>query len=181
MNAKQQNQIVRMTCAQLAIALLAALASPAWADSTIVPDPTITPDAIRTVDSADIRSHGTHELRHWDRARDDRIMAEYGLPAGPHPDFEIDHLIPLGIGGADDQANLWPEPRRSIEPTWNAERKDRLEWKLREMICAGELDVRGAQRAIADDWTAAYERFVEGQPAANFGASTSRPNNGAVK
>ena len=92
MNAKQQNHIVRMTCAQLAIALLAALASPAWADSTIVPDPTITPGAIRTVDSADICSHGTHELRHWDRARDDRIMAEYGLPTGPHPDFEIDHL-----------------------------------------------------------------------------------------
>jgi hypothetical protein len=48
----------------------------------------------------EICSTGTRELRHWDRERDDRIMAEYGLPAGPHPDFEIDHLVPLGIGGA---------------------------------------------------------------------------------
>jgi hypothetical protein len=39
-------------------------------------------------------------LRHWSRARDDRIMAEYGLPTGPHSDYEVDHLIPLGLGGA---------------------------------------------------------------------------------
>ena len=73
--------------------------TPAWADSTIIPDPTLTPGAVRTTDAGEICSTGTRQLRHWDRARDDRIMAEYGLPPGPHPDFEIDHLIPLGIGG----------------------------------------------------------------------------------
>ena len=87
-------------------------------------------------------------------------MAEYGLPPGPHPDYEIDHLIPLGIGGADEDANLWPEPRRSIEPTWNAEAKDRLEARLRELVCDGSLDVREAQRAIADDRTEAYGRLI---------------------
>ena len=51
------------------------------------------------------------------------------------------HLIPLGIGGADTEANLWPEPRRSVEPVWNAERKDRLEWKLHDLICASQIDV----------------------------------------
>jgi hypothetical protein len=24
-------------------------------------------------------------------------------------DFEVDHRVPLCIGGADDQANLWPQ------------------------------------------------------------------------
>ena len=111
----------------------------------------------------EICSHGTRELRHWDRARDNRIMVEYGLPSGPHPDWEIDHLVPVGIGGADAQANLWPEPRRNIEPIWNAERKDRLEWKLRDLICSGSLDAHEAQQAIAEDWTAAYARFI-GEP-----------------
>ncbi len=92
--------------------------------------------------------------------RGDRIRAEYGFPAGPDRDFEIDHLIPLGIGGADDVRNLWPEPRRSIESEWNAEAKDRLEWKLRDLICSGALDVREAQRAVAEDWTEAHGRFV---------------------
>jgi hypothetical protein len=126
---------------------------------TVVPDPTITPGAIRTTDVGEICSAGTRQLRHWDRTRDDRVMTEYGLPAGPHPDFEIDHLIPLGIGGADSDANLWPEPRRSIQPQWNAETKDRLEWKLRDLICSGQLDVREAQREIAEDWTEAYQRY----------------------
>jgi hypothetical protein len=120
------------------------------ADTTIVPDPTLTPGAVRTVDVGEICSPGTRDLS-WSRDRDDFIMREYGLPPGPHPDYEVDHSIPLGIGGADDDRNLWPEPRRSIEPTWNAERKDRLGWKLRDLVCS------------ADDWTDAFKRFV-GQP-----------------
>jgi hypothetical protein len=150
---------------RLAAALLAALASPAFADSGILPDPTLTPGAVRTTDVGEICSTGTRELRHWSRERDDRILAEYGLEPGPHPNYEIDHLVPLAIGGADSDANLWPEPRRPLEPTLNAEAKDRLEWKLRDLICAGELDVAEAQRAIADDWTAAYARFFR-QPEA---------------
>ena len=134
---------------------LAAQAAPA----AIVPDPTLTSGAVRTTDVGEICSHGTRELRHWDRERDDHIMTEYGLRPGSHPDYEVDHLIPLGIGGADDVANLWPEPRRSIEPQWNAERKDRLEWKLRDLVCSGQLDVVEAQRMIAEDWVEAYGRF----------------------
>ena len=145
--------------ALLAAALLA-IASPAWADSGILPDTNITPGAIRTTDVGEICSHGTRELRHWDRERDNRIMAEYGLPTGVHPQYEVDHLVPLGIGGADEDANLWPEPRRSIEPTWSAERKDELEWKLRDLVCSGALAVQVAQKAIAEDWTEAFKRYV---------------------
>jgi hypothetical protein len=135
------------------------MAGQARADSGILPDPSITPGAVRTTDTNEICAHSTRELRHWDRARDDRVMAEYGLPGGPHPDWEIDHLIPLGIGGADSDANLWPEPRRTVEPVWNAEAKDRLEWKLRDLICSGQLDVADAQRMMAEDWVEAYGRF----------------------
>jgi hypothetical protein len=46
----------------IAAALLAS--SPAWADTTIVPDPTLTPGAVRTTDVALICSVGTRELRH---------------------------------------------------------------------------------------------------------------------
>jgi hypothetical protein len=59
----------------------------------------------------------------------------------------------------DDDKNLWPEPRRSLKPEWSAEKKDDLEHRLCQMVCAGKLDVREAQRLIAEDWTAAYGRF----------------------
>jgi hypothetical protein len=131
------------------IALLI-LASPVKAQ-TAVPDPTITPGVVRTTDAADVCSHGTNQLRHMSRERSDAIMADHGLPGGRHSDYEIDHLIPLGIGGADSDANLWPEPRVSIEPEWNAERKDQLEAKLRALVCAGRLDIVVAQKAVADD------------------------------
>ena len=75
---------------------LAALPAFAGQAAAIVPDPTLTPGAVRTTNIGEVCSTSTHELRHWDRARDDHVMAEYGLPGGPHPQYEVDHLIPLG-------------------------------------------------------------------------------------
>jgi hypothetical protein len=138
--------------------------SAARADSGILPDPIITPGAVRTTDVHEICANGTRELRHWSRERDDFILHKYGLPPSPHSDYELDHLIPLGIGGSDADTNIWPEPRATIEPTWNAERKDQLEWALRALICGGALDVGTAQRAIADDWTEAWKTYVGGRP-----------------
>jgi hypothetical protein len=83
-------------------------------------------------------------------SRRDEVLLRYGLPAGPHPDYESDHLIPLCLGGSDDFSNLWPQPRRSIEPKWNAEAKDRLERIMCDMVCG-----------IAKDWIAAYHKYYE--------------------
>jgi hypothetical protein len=126
----------------------------------IVPDPTLTPGAVRTTDPVDICERGTRGLRHMTRQRSDAILSEYGLPPGPHPDVEIDHLIPLEIGGADSDANLWPEPRRTVEPKWNAEAKDRLENRLHALICAGDTMPDEAQAAFVNDWTEAYREYV---------------------
>ena len=126
----------------------------------VIPDPTLTPGAVRTTDPVDICGRGTRGLRHMTRDRSDRILAEYNLPPGPHPDVEIDHLIPLEIGSADSDANLWPEPRRSVEPKWNAEAKVRLENRLHAMICAGDIMPEEAQAAFVDDWTEAYRKYV---------------------
>jgi hypothetical protein len=93
--------------------------------------------------------------------RRDEVLIRYGLRPGQHPDYEIDHLIPLCLGGSDDFANLWPQPRRSIEVTWNAEAKDRLERLLCEMVCDGQLDLATAQEAIAKDWIKAYHQYYE--------------------
>jgi hypothetical protein len=54
----------------------------------------------------------------------------------------------------------WPEPRRSLEPVWNAERKDRLEWHMADLVCSGQLDLQVAQEAIRANWIEAYERYV---------------------
>jgi hypothetical protein len=113
----------------VAIAFLAgALAAPAFAFETR-PNPNITGGSVR-VDGHDLNTTCGHAKDHRSSLRHalcDEILTRYGLSPGTHPDYEIDHLIPLCLGGADDPSNLWAQPRRSIEPTWNAEAKDRLE------------------------------------------------------
>jgi hypothetical protein len=49
------------------------------ADFATVPDPTLTPGAVRTIDPVEICTHSTREFRHWSREADDRILIEYGL------------------------------------------------------------------------------------------------------
>ena len=93
--------------------------------------------------------------------RRDEVLTRYGQQPGPHPDCEIDHLVPLCLGGADDPSNLWPQPRRSIEPQWNAEAKDRLERQLCALVCDQLLDLGDAQEAIIRDWIAAYHIYYE--------------------
>ncbi len=68
--------------------------------------------------------------------------------------------MPLGLGGTPyDRGNLWPEPRHAAGG-WDADRKDELEARLAQLVCGGNLSLADAQREIARDWIAAYQRYV---------------------
>jgi hypothetical protein len=84
--------------------------------------------------------------------------------SSPHSpgDYEIDHLISLELGGSNSIKNLWPESHRTSP--WNAQVKDRLEDKLHELVCSGQLDLKTAQQAIASNWIEAYKKYVSPNP-----------------
>jgi hypothetical protein len=129
----------------------------------VLPDKNLTGGSVRTGDRDAACGHAK-ESRGWmNAAKRDEILRRYGQPPGTHPDYEIDHLIPLCLGGSDDPSNLWPQPRRSIEETWNAEAKDRLERLMCDMVCDGQIDIATAQEAFATDWIAAYHVYYEGK------------------
>lgn len=88
----------------------------------------------------------------------EKVLAEYGIPAAQAGDYEVDYLITPGLGGNDDIRNLWPEPYHTAN--WNAHVKDALEERLHEMVCSHQLDLETAQKAIATDWIAAYQKYV---------------------
>ena len=137
-----------------------ALAGPALAFD-IRPNLNLTGGSVR-IDGHDVTTtcgHSKENRGHMSDARRDEVLRRYELPPGTHPDYEIDHLIPLCLGGGDDLSNLWPQPRRSIEPEWNAEAKDRLEHRMCDMVCARQLDLATAQEAFATDWIAAYHEY----------------------
>src|SRR6266511_4755762 len=47
--------------------------------------------------------------------------------------YEFDHYIPLSLGGANDDSNLWPEPHPSSDD------KDRLEQELFNELSRGDI------------------------------------------
>jgi Excalibur calcium-binding domain len=91
------------------------------------------------------------------------VYAEYAIVSRVTGQYEIDHLIPLELGGANTISNLWPELNDHPKPgVINS--KDLLENKLHDLVCAGQLGLPAAQHAIATDWYAAYLRYVSPIP-----------------
>ena len=89
-----------------------------------------------------------------------RLMRIYGVAGSIH-DYELDHLIPLELGGCPKcEANLWPEPR-NVFP--GASEKDEVESYLRDQVCSGRMPLAEAQQQIAADWYGVYRRMHSGR------------------
>ena len=99
------------------------------------------------------------------------VYEEYGVTLHGSGDYEVDHLIPLELGGSNSIKNLWPESHRTLP--WNAQVKYRLEGKLHELVCSGQLDLKTAQQAIAADWIGAYKFYVSPNPPVSRVASAN--------
>jgi len=85
-------------------------------------------------------------------------ILDYGLADRKLGDYEYDHLIPLEIGGApEDTKNLWPELDKGL---WSSLVKDKLENKLNQLVCDGQLPLVTAQQAMASNWIAAYIKYI---------------------
>jgi len=85
-------------------------------------------------------------------------QAAYGQSDGPSA-YELDHLVPLELGGTPNSAaNLWPEPGSSP----NA--KDKLEGALHDLLCAHRITLTAAQHMIATDWITAYRQILGTPP-----------------
>lgn len=156
------------------------------ADAASLPDRALTPGAIdpAATDGAicahdwapgDPPTRGgdmtySQAARHTSTALKNDVFAEYHLtnPRDGGHSFEIDHLVPLSLGGRDVRENLWPESRKG--DGMNAWAKDRLEYRLYRMVCDPEpgtahLPLARAQAALREDWVAAYRQYCPDQAA----------------
>jgi hypothetical protein len=124
-----------------------------------MPDPNLTPGDIFPDVTADTLSRPgyTKSVRDVPESEKERVFAEYGIAQHSPGEYEVDHLIPLELGGSNDIKNLWPEPYHGA---WNAHVKDRLENKLHSMVEEHEIALDEAQKEIATDWITAYKRYV---------------------
>jgi hypothetical protein len=122
------------------------------------PNPVLTPGVTNPTETTGRickRGH-TRYIRHVTVEEKAKVFAEYGLDK--HTDrFEIDHLIPLELGGSNNIRNLWPQSY-TTQP-WNARKKDALENRLHRLVCAGKIPLNKAQKEISEDWIKAYKRY----------------------
>jgi len=129
-----------------------------------LPDPGCTPGAInpevtpstlrRTICAPGYSARVRPPRAVTDREKQLSALA-YGY-TGSFSSAELDHLVPLGVGGdPNDPRNLWLEPNDDPRATTNANGKDDVETALHDAVCAGRVGLVEAQRAIAVNWTTA--------------------------
>lgn len=70
--------------------------------------------------------------------------------------YNVDHLIPISLGGSNSITNLWPQP---LSGEWNYTMKNKLERKLYKMVCSGAITLERARQEIAGDWVSAYKKY----------------------
>ena len=107
-------------------------------------------------------SFRTSAIRAVPQSEKFQVEQEYGMPASYYGrSIEIDHIVPLELGGSNDPANLFPEPGSGRA---NYHLKDELENKLRDLVCSGAMTLRDAQHGIAANWESIYKRVFGAAP-----------------
>jgi hypothetical protein len=143
-------------------------------DNGVLPDPVCTPGATDprvtqdNIDSTICVPGYTKTVRppvSYTEPLKFKLMAAYGYTDSAS-NYELDHLIPLEVGGAPaDVRNLWPEPHYT---TPNSYDKDTLENYLNEQVCSGAIDLKTAQNEIATNWVKYWSEINNNSAASAF-------------
>ena len=88
-----------------------------------------------------------------------KLLRESGVEAANASKYELDHIIPLAVGG--HPRNLKNLILQSWDGEDGAKKKDRLEKRLQQLVCSKQLGLRDAQAAIYGDWQNTYRRYVK--------------------
>ncbi len=126
-------------------------------DGTAMPDRTLTPGSALTTAAAVVCASG-YLSSIQDVGEDLRrsVYAAYAVDHAQRDGYELDHLVPVELGGDNSERNLWPQPRTGPGA---AAVKNGLESHLQDLVCAGTVPLAEVQQAIAADWSAANVRY----------------------
>ncbi len=120
-----------------------------------LPDTSCTPGAVfqdATKDKICISGY-TKKVRNVSVSLKNKIYSAYGVIKHTAATYEMDHLIPLELGGNNDITNLFPE---AANPKPGFHEKDKLENYLHKQVCNGAMTLQEAQAEIATDWLKTY-------------------------
>jgi len=131
------------------------LALPAIAAAQL-PNSYNTPGAVTKADAKQICAAGyeagVKPVAGWQKTT---ALEKYGIRPESYTG-ELDHLVPVLLGGSNDPENLWPmHSQGDMTPAAKA----RLAETLKTMVCSGKITLKEAQNAFKKDWTKAYKQY----------------------
>ena len=120
-----------------------------------LPDPKCTPGAYNPTVTAAVfgnKKFTTRCVRDCltDGATKRTAYRNYGVKQ--NPSCELDHLVPLEMGGADSLDNIWPQCGQAPNGKNYKEIKDVVEDYMAIKILQG-MNIESARKGIASDWT----------------------------
>lgn len=148
----------------LVLLILAGVALAAECQQGDIPDDHCTPGVVASTDPVDvcgIIDGQTYSQRH--RQTSAEMKAEVRRRYGMARCGEIDHRLPLALGGADTVENLWCQPG---EGTWPYRLKDKLEVTVWRQVCHEHSKTLSEGQAIflEPDWRDEYCQEIGGAP-----------------
>jgi len=135
---------------KLAAIILAGLSSPALSQPARVDfrlNPAVTQESAQETICVVGWTRSIRPPSAYTRRVKQELLRQLDLPAESAPQYELDHRIPLSLGGAPfERANL------ELQPWDEAPEKDRKEACLSRAVCAGRLTLTAARERIWRDW-----------------------------
>jgi hypothetical protein len=125
-----------------------------------LPDPACSPGAVfpnATKDTICVYGY-TKSVRNVPESLKNLVYESYGITSRKPNEYEMDHIIPLELGGSNDIANLYPE---AAAPEPGFHQKDKVENYLHDQVCNNLIDLKSAQNQIANDWLYVYRTVFE--------------------
>jgi hypothetical protein len=119
---------------------------------SLYPNPNLTPGDVLSTNTSIICVKGyTATVRDVPLSLRKKIFAMYNISYPPVKGaYELDHFIPLELGGSNDEKNLFPE----LDPYFHY--KDKVENYLHDQVCNHGMSIIDAQNQIKTDWYAVY-------------------------
>ncbi|MEO7016223.1 MAG: hypothetical protein ABI067_06740 [Leifsonia sp.] len=131
----------------------------------VLPDPACTPGAVDpAVTQANIQQTICHRgytstvRPAWGLTAPFKLISYSAYGSSHSATTELDHLVPLEVGGASSASNLWVEPNAQSAHTVDNP-KDLVEGALNRAVCQGRVPLAAAQQAIATNWITALHQL----------------------
>ena len=153
-------KLVRRVYGHSALQQVTKLPDPRLLPILVLPDPVVTPGEALNLSLPETKkiASGPGHLSNLSAEVKRAVFGGYGLSVDER-NYEIDHLIPLSLGGVNSTKNLWPHSRKGS--FWTVEKKVALEKRLYRLVRSGRLPLLTARQEIASNWAKAYRKYID--------------------